>query len=211
MVKKKSVSWLVVILLLIVFWPVGLYFLYKKISTDKAAAMKNSKVLSVIGWIFVAIGIIGSMGSISDKTVTAGDLAIGLVFFVGGGILMLYSAKKVKMSGEKYKKYINIVINNQQTSIENIASAMSMNQKQVVKDLEAMIDRGYFSNAYIDHGNSEIVLPHNERKNKDVVYAETSQTLQQEVVVCKNCGANNLVTVGTISECEYCGSPIIIE
>ena len=55
--EKKSTSWVIIIVVLIIFWPVGLFLLYRKITADKVAALKNSKVLNIMGWVFAALTI----------------------------------------------------------------------------------------------------------------------------------------------------------
>lgn len=207
--QNKSPSGIVVVIFLFIFWPLGLYLLYKKVTSDKTAAIKNSKTLVIVGWTFIVFGIFYIIGTIGDPTVGLGQRLSGIIFFVGGGIFMIYSSKKIKIIGEKYKKYINIVINNQQTSIENIASSMSLSCEQVIKDLQGMIDKGYFLNAYIDLGKNEIVFPYKE-PFEDSESSDT-QMIQQRIVICKNCGGNNTVTIGKVSECEFCASPIFVE
>lgn len=214
--EKKSTSWGVIILVLIIFWPVGLFLLYRKITGDKAAALKNSKVLNIIGWVFVALAIIYIFMAISgdlktDKGSSVLELImIALVFFGGGGAFMIYTAKKMKVNAEKCKKYIAIVINNNETSIDNIAAAVHLGYEQTTKDLQKMIDNGYFENAYIDVSNREIVLP-----NKNPIQTHSISKIQRNppvnqpqitAVVCRNCGANNKVVEGQVCECEYCGS-----
>lgn len=214
--QKKSTSWGVIILLLIIFWPVGLFLLYRKITDDKSAALKNSKVLNITGWIFVALSIIYFFMAITGNLKTDNGssvvelIMIDLIFFGGGGAFMIYAAKNMKVNAEKLKKYITIVINNNETSIDNIAAAIPASYEQTTKDLQKMIDNGYFENAYIDVSNREIVL-----LNKSTVQTHSVSNIQMNspvndpqinAVVCKNCGANNKVVEGQVCECEYCGS-----
>jgi hypothetical protein len=214
--QKKSTSWGVIILLLIIFWPVGLFLLYKKITGDKAEALKNSKILNTFGWVFMAFAIIYLFMIITGDAKTeggssaVGSLMVAFVFFGGGGAFMIYAAKKMKANAEKFKKYIAIVINNNETSIDNIAAAIPTSYEQATKDLQKMIDNGYFENAYIDVSNREIVLP-----NKSTVQTHSTSNVQMNspvnepqinAVVCRNCGANNKVVEGQVCECEYCGS-----
>jgi hypothetical protein len=213
--EKKSTSWGVIILFLIIFWPVGLFLLYRKITGDKSAALKNSKVLNIMGWVFVALAIIYIFMAITgnletDKGSSVVELImIILVFFGGGGAFMIYTAKKMKVNAEKCKKYIAIVINNNETSIDNIAAAVPSSYEQTTKDLQKMINNGYFENAYIDVSKREIVLP-----NKNLVQTYPISNIknspvnepQIKAVACRNCGANNKVVEGQVCECEYCGS-----
>ncbi|GKX67678.1 hypothetical protein [Inconstantimicrobium mannanitabidum] len=214
--ENNSTSWKTIILLLIFFWPVGLILLYRKISIDKSATLKNSKTFNILGWVFVALSVISVLmiltGNLKteDGSSTTGELMVALVFFGGGGAVMIYAAKKMKINAEKLKKYIAIIINNNQTSIDNIAAAVPISYEEAVKDLQKMIDNGYFEGAYIDVSNREIVLTNKKTKQNDftsnVQMDGTANELQVKVVVCKSCGGNNKVVRGQVCECEYCGS-----
>jgi hypothetical protein len=214
--QKKSTSWGVVILLLIIFWPVGLFLLYRKITGDKAEALKNSKILNIFGGVFIAFAVIYLLMAITGNAKTKdgssdlGSLMVAFVFFGGGGAFMMYTAKKMKINAEKLKKYIAIVINNNEKSIDNIAAAMPTSYEQTTKDLQKMIDDGYFENAYIDVSNREIVLINksNRQTNSTSNIQMNSHVNEPQinVVACRNCGANNKVVEGQVCECEYCGS-----
>jgi hypothetical protein len=214
--QKKSTSWGVIILLLIIFWPVGLFLLYRKITGDKTEALKNSKIFNIFGWVFIAFAVIYLFMVITGNAKTeggssaVGSLMVAFVFFGGGGAFMIYTAKKMKVNAERLKKYIAIVINNNETYIDNIAAAVPSSYEQTTKDLQKMIDNGYFENAYIDVSKREIVLP-----NKNPVQTHSISNIpmnspvnepQIKAVVCRNCGANNKVVEGQVCECEYCGS-----
>lgn len=205
---KQTPSWKAVIILLIVFWPVGLYLLYKKLSGDKVAFFKNSKALKIVGIVFVVFAAMYILMTITGDMKTSDGLS-AFVFFGAGGGLMLYVSNRIKNNGEKFKKYISIVVNNKQTSIDNIAAAIPTDYVQATKDLQKMIDMGYFESAYIDATAREIIL-HNERNQQsDNTQGDNlNEESKFKVVVCKNCGANNKVMEGQVSECEFCGSPL---
>lgn len=207
MENKKSMSWAIVILVLIFFWPVGVYLLYRKVTGDRASALKNSKILRNVGFVFLGFAIIYIFMVISGQMDDAWTAAA--FFGIGGGVLV-YAAKRLKMTGEKFKKYINIVINNNQTSIDNIAAAIPISYDKAAKDLQEMINKGYFSNAYIDVSNREIILPSyiKQQSERNGSLKNNNEQAKVKSVICKNCGGNNEVIEGQVCECEYCGSPI---
>ena len=204
---KKSPSWVAIILWFIFFWPVGVYLLIKKLTSDKSAALHNSKVLLVVGIIFVIFAFL-MITQLFDPTVDKSSTLLGTLFYGGGGAGLIYAAKRLKDTGERYKKFIDIVINQRQTTIENIASQMGLGYDETVKGLQKMIDKGYFNGAYIDQGNHEIVLPNTNIVQSTYNGQNMNNNVQQRTVKCPNCGGNNVINVGQVSECEFCGSPI---
>lgn len=204
--KKKSTSWKVIVIWIIIFYPVGIYLLYKKMALDKSAILKNSKVLSSIGYLFLFAAIFSIFGG-ESKTSTS---FASFLFYLIGGLLILYVAKRIKLSGERYKKYINIVINQNETAINNIASKMGLSYEMTVKDLNEMIDKNYFKDSFIDYGKREIVLSANKAGTESVFTQDTNRqtALQKKIVKCASCGANNVVNDGEIVKCDYCGSPL---
>ncbi|GAA0076760.1 hypothetical protein UT300005_11380 [Clostridium sp. CTA-5] len=212
--NKKSTSWALVIIALIIFWPIGLYLFYKKVNSDKTAALKNSQTLNVIGYIFTFLAIFYfiMIASGNAKDLNGNPqirLYVVTIFFAIGGSFMLSAAKKMKQNAEKCKKYISVIANENQTSIDDISKIFSTNYDQVFKDLNEMIDKGYFQGSHIDINNGKIIL----QQQKIQQFNNTSEkdnSINKEPKVkeikCKNCGANNKFISGETCECEFCGS-----
>lgn len=205
--EKKGTKWGWIIFLLIFFWPVGLFLLIKKLATDKAALMSGKTgALSVVGWVLITIGCMGFIAELSSGPDGYGVMLV--LIFVAGGFLLLRKASKTKKTAARYKKYIDIVVNQNVRGIDNIVSAVGLSYDVVVKDLQDMINIGYLKDAYIHLGNREIVL----KQQEPVIYAQGTyagqSVTQTKAVRCPGCGANNVVTVGRVSECEYCSTPI---
>ena len=203
---KKSTSWGWIIFWLIIFWPVGLFLLFKKLATDKSALMsEKTGPLSIIAWVLIVIGALGFMSSLSNFSFGGFIFVLGMI---AGGILLLRKVNETKMTATKYKKYINIIANQNVKSIDNIASAMGIPYDVAIKDLQHMIDSNYLPGAYINQGNREIVLKQHEPVVSNIEQPVGQATPQMATKSCPGCGANNIVTVGSITECEYCGTPI---
>ena len=135
-------------------------------------------------------------------------MVLALIFAAGHSSFT--KASKTKKTAIKYKKYIDIVVNQNVKSIDNVASAVGLSYDVVAKDLQDMINIGYLRDAYIHQGNREIILKQNEPA--PITYAQTvapGQAAPQTIATrCPGCGANNVVAIGRVSECEYCGTPI---
>ena len=183
-------SWPVIIALLFLFWPVGVYLLYKKAQSDKKMALTASKVLKLLGNIFIVFGVITLI------------IVVG-IFYIILGVVLKKLSKKLLNSAENIKKYLAIVVNGNVRQLDSIASAVGKPYDTVKQDLQKLIDDGFLKNAYINEANREIVLAQpNVSANMNANAGAAAR-----VVSCPCCGANNTV-YGATGECEYCGSPL---
>ena len=198
---KKPTSWGWIIFWFIIFWPIGLYLLIKRQSVDKCATLKSSKGVFIASYILMGFGVIYIILAFEDP-----EMLIAAVLFGGGGILINWFARRTRRKGERYKKYISMVVNQNQTQIDNIASAAGVDYDTAMKDLQKMIDSGYFVGAYIDVAQREIILA-KVAQDAIPVTPDTTQPLQERVVTCGSCGANNKIST-QVGECEYCASPL---
>lgn len=207
MEQAKTTSWGWIIFWLIIFWPVGLYLVVKKLDIDKSALMSNkTRILTVIGWVLIFVGFVGTVSILGEEG-DIGSLTVGLILIVGG-VLLLVRSLKIKKLAIKYKKYINIVVNQDVRSIDDIASAVDRPYDDVVEDLQHMINIGYLNDAYIHKGKREIILKQVSAHSANQEGSVFQSQEQGKVVRCSGCGANNVVTIGKVSECEYCATAI---
>lgn len=202
---SSAYSWPVVILTCIIFWPIGLFLLWKRISIDRKASLTTGKLVIVCGFTSLAFSLMGLLVSLSEG-IKSDDVNM-IIFFIAAGIGLLLLGKSMIKNARKYKKYLSIIVNQNMTSIDNIAAANNVSYDEAQKDIQKMIDKGYFSGAYINDGARELVLPR-VKQAENIVQSNHEEPVETKVVACKNCGANNTVIVGKTSECEFCGSPI---
>lgn len=207
--KKKInplYSWPVIIISIIIFWPLAIFLIYKRVRNDKKSGFTVGRIVrytSYFCFFMVVVGIIVCIG----QGFTGEDFGM-IVFFLISGIALFMFAKKLVSNAEKYKKYISIIINGNEYIIDNIASAMSLSVNTVKKDLNNMINNGYFQGAYINENSNEIVLP---KIDSEAIHGSTNinsnTQVEVKVITCKCCGAQNKVTTSRV-ECDYCGSPL---
>jgi len=202
--KGKTMSWGWVIFWLIIFWPVGIFLLIRKIYGEKATTLEKGKMKITISYVLIGIGVIYLLMTFTEDR---SDMIIAAILFGGGGAWLNHSGRKMKLIGERYNNYSAIILNQYQVSIDYIASAIGLPYETVEQDLQKMISFGYFSDAYIDVADKSIVL----HKSEESQFAEqeSSVTIPVQVITCDSCCANNKVT-GQFGECEYCGSPLWI-
>ena len=196
--STKPISWTLVIVCLIIFWPAGMFLLVKKFATDRAATISipRNTPLTIVGW---GLSIFGGVGLITELTREAD--AFGICFAMAllvGGALILLQLRKIKKQGQKYKKYINIIVNSEERDIPDMARAFGISYDEARKTIQEMVEKGYFPGAYIHEADRKIVMPD----------CDDIDDVEMRAVTCRSCGARNRVAVGKVGECEYCGSSI---
>ena len=201
----KLYSWPMIIVFIIVFWPFAIYLVYKRTKIDKRSGFTIGKIVrygAYFCFFGTGVGIIISL----QEGFSSENFGMILFYLIAGVSLFIFS-RKLTNNAEKYKKYISIIINGNEFIIDNIAGAMSLPTNVVRKDLKNMINNGYFQGAYINDSTNEIVLPKQSKENINNTISQDKPQVEQKVVTCKCCGAQNKVNTSG-AECEYCGSPL---
>lgn len=206
----KWLSWPVIIITFIFFWPLGIYFIWKRIDLDKKSQLNLGRNLIITGLVLIGLSIIYLFAAVGDPAITVGEMISAVLLMGSSGAGLIILGKRSKKNAEKIKKYISLVVNQEVTSIEDIATAMALPYEITQKDIQKMIDKGYFAGAYINEISKEIVLPNNHKQDyKKQEYINANKpNAEMLVVTCKGCGANNKVLKGSVVECEFCGSPV---
>lgn len=155
--KPAFSSWPVIIFWLIIFWPIGLFLLWRRYSHDRQVAVQSTTIigkLSVFPFGLAALIFILNVA-------TGGEEEMGgpIAFFAAMGFMMLWIAKRKRNNAERTKKYISVIVNQGERDLHRIAVAVNADRKQVIKDLQKMINIGYFRGAYVDLLNNRILIP----------------------------------------------------
>ncbi len=194
-------SWPVIILVLCIFWPVGIFLIIKRISLDKKTAMRAEKLIGGIG---IASYCFAGVGFLTCFTEGFGSEDIGLILFFGiAGFVLCKLSQKIKRDAEDVKKYLSVIVNGNERQIDAIATSMGKSYDVTKNDIQKLINKGYLKNAYISEGTREIVLPSNNTQEQ----VGTTINVTTKIASCPCCGANNTI-MGNVGECEYCGSPL---
>lgn len=201
-------SWPVIIIAFICFWPVGIALVVLRNSANKKAMFAGSadgKVYVVVGGILIFVGLFGGIFN--------GEFFLGL-FFIAGGVALIYYSKQIKKKAMRYKQYIELIVNREENSLDKIASVCNIQYDILLKDLQLMIHKDVLDGAILDQNNRTISI-RKAAPMRPASYVEASPTnggyAAQPVevtCVCPGCGAKNIVTKGSTTNCEYCDSPI---
>jgi hypothetical protein len=147
-------------LALLLFWPLGLYQLARKMK-DKRALIDPPDLLPFVVVIMMLIGLVGVIGGIvgaSDEMVAnTGALVVGLCVLIIGTFVIAKLAGGRK-DGERFRKLRNAILDDGLTEIDAIARAASVRPEVAIKDIQDMIDIGFLRNVTIDRSRRNLVV-----------------------------------------------------
>lgn len=214
---KKSYSWPKVLILLYFFFPVGIYMLVTKMSTEKADYTSNGKGLKILGWVLIGMALLTPIMGMSGMLDTGEDVSVvGIVIFAllvfgSCGAFALYKASTYIKKGEKYGRYVSIINSINDTSIGSIATAYPTSYETALEDLRTMVAEGYFVSAHLDLERGVLVILGKGAANPAARPDTAPVQAQPQKVICSSCGGPNEAIPGIPKRCEYCGAPITIE
>lgn len=113
-------------------------------------------------------------------------------------IVCLVIVFRMTQLSRKYKNYSAVIRGNDKLLIQQIADINNSNPRQVMNDLQNMIDSNYINGYYIDYKQG-LLVANNYNPEKFV----------KKIVKCQSCGASNEVVIGQSNYCKYCDSLIL--
>ena len=128
-----------------------------KMTKSPAAKRSTAFWLKLAGAVLAAVGIIACVEPI-DMMVWLGsatsyyieDLLTALAMAVGGGA-MFYSGLSMDRQLKRHAKYLSVMGDREAVSVEELSRVLGYPKKRVEKDLQKMIDKGYFGGkAYLN-------------------------------------------------------------
>jgi len=179
-------------------------------NSSKAAIVVSQiieKLQLISGIIITILFGITLIASIGDKKAGAGITITMFVITALGVLLIVFSRKRKKLIND-FKTYVQRLSADPTGSINNLAAGLGTSQDVVKNNLNMMIKKRYFSNAYIDTENNRVVFSVVSEQQQTNAPKASQSNIEYITVTCKSCGGINKVIKGTVGECDYCGSPL---
>lgn len=132
----------------------------KKVTKSPATKKSTARWLKIIGLIVLFFGMNAAIDGVSSTLWAMQndwtslwwleDLLSGLALTAGGGA-MLYSGFSMDRQLGRFSKYLLVLGDREAMPIDELARTLGYSQRRVEKDLEKMIDKGYFGGkAYLN-------------------------------------------------------------
>lgn len=130
----------------------------RQVTKSPVGKKSTALVFKIIGAVLAAVGIIACAEPIEmmqflgyAPSYYIEDLVAALVMVLGGGGMFL-SGLSMDRSLKRYAQYLAVLGDRGAMSIEELARTVGRNARQVEKDLQKMIGKGYFGGkAYLNH------------------------------------------------------------
>lgn len=129
--------------------------------TDAAAPeikriSRGKTELFIFGWIVLALGIFASIKAIGIGIAWKILRSFAVVL---GGAGMLLTARMKDKKERLYQNCVKIVGDTACIDIGEVASAAGLNEKQMLRELDEMLERGYFpETAYLDNLRNQLII-----------------------------------------------------
>lgn len=168
------------------------------VATDREKCIKQQR----LGWpiAIVSLGTAAHSGYKMFAGLAEKDANKSIpFFFLATGILgvwLIVRGMRTKALLADFRLYASILATNKEKSVEKIASATNQPLNTVMKKVNAMCRRHYFS-GHLDYAEKRVIF-------------ESDASASSSVIHCPGCGAKALVEANG-SHCAYCGSPLTAE
>ncbi len=158
---------------------------------------------NILALIFMILGIIGTAFNtvlVLYSLFDGSPLEIVVVFmtFELFTLIMLFWGYKTRRLIRLFRKYVYVISSEHEGKLSKIAAILGKEESIVVKNLQKMIDKKYFANAYIDFRTQELMVAGQSLDKLKLSEAKKTK--------CQSCGGYSISVLGYANHCEYCGT-----
>ncbi len=138
---------------------------------------RGKKALFTLGWVLLALGILGSIYAIAGSGVLWKILQWIAVAVGGGG--MLFAAHSKDRKERLYQNIIKIIGDKAYVDLKSLASSAGVKEKTLIRELDEMAERGYLpETAYFDNAKGILIL--DQTKAEDQLVTQAAEETNRE-------------------------------
>lgn len=147
------------------------------------------------------------------------------LFMIVGGAAMIYYANTLAKKASRNKSYIDLLVNQGETSIDKVANMLNVKYDVALKELKTMRSLGILKGAVIDEQSRSVSITRVQSATNEITGMVNSVTGaliggastgaasgSTETVegACPGCGAKYTGAKGTTITCSYCDATFIL-
>lgn len=210
-------SWPAIIIVFIFFWPAAIILIYLRTQSSKGgafAAASNKNVYMILGAILIVLGLMRIRGSIPMA-----------LFMIIGGAAMIYYANTLAKKASRNKSYIDLLVNQGETSIDKVANMLNVKYDVALKELKTMKSLGILKGAVIDEQSRSVSITRVQSAAGEISgmvnnvtgaliggasTGAASGSVETVEGACPGCGAKYTGAKGTTVTCSYCDATFVL-
>ncbi len=210
-------SWPAIIVVFLFFWPAAIVLIYLRTQSSKGgafAAASNKTIYMVLGAILIVFGLMRIKGSIPMA-----------LFMIVGGAAMIYYANTLAKKASRNKSYIDLLVNQGETSIDKVANMLNVKYDVALKEIKTMKSLGILKGAAIDEQTRSVSIAKVQNTAGEISgmvnsvtgaliggasTAAASGSAETVEGACPGCGAKYTGPKGSTVTCSYCDATFVL-
>lgn len=192
----EAVGWWRIFVCVLVFFPIGIYYLIRKLMYEKVHCYEHGIRLLVMGGGLMLTMTPFLVWILTGETLDIREIVLlasipGIYFLMG--IAFMITGILLRKQGAVYEKYLILILNYHVTNLDVLKNQLHTTYSEVSKQLKKMIELDLLEDSYIYHKDRELIVPGISKKI---------------ALRCRSCSATTVLYTNEEQVCAYCGGEL---
>lgn len=166
----------------IVFYPIGIFLILQLIKKDREMISSAIKIMRLISFLLI-VGVILMIFKMVFIRFGVSEISLA-IFWLSAGLYVKGFNNSIEHDYVLEEKFIDMIVNQKGRSLDKMAEIVGVTTQEATTKIKSMINKG--------------LLPYG-----DIDY-ETMNLIFEKEIICPNCGAKQVVKMGSGQACEFC-------